>query len=50
MTALHWAALRGYDEIVQLLLEYDADVDVKDWVGFFDYKNIHLLMICVSME
>jgi ankyrin repeat protein len=33
MTALHWAALRGYDDIVRLLLEYEADVEVKDLVN-----------------
>jgi hypothetical protein len=32
MTALHWAALRGYIEIVKLLLSYSAFVDALDIV------------------
>ena len=32
MTALHWASLRGYIEIVKLLLNYSAFVDALDIV------------------
>ena len=32
MTALHWAAKRGDDELAHLILRYGADVDAKDIV------------------
>lgn len=34
-TALHWAAMNGYTEIVELLLEHGAVADVKDIVYSF---------------
>lgn len=30
MTALHWACKKGYIEIVEVLLKYNADVDAID--------------------
>ncbi len=32
-TALHWAAARGNDALVQLLLDHDADIDARDTNG-----------------
>jgi hypothetical protein len=33
-TALHGAALQGYDEVVQALVERGATLDIKDTEGF----------------
>eukprot|EP00825_Cyclidium_porcatum_P051540 TRINITY_DN9516_c0_g1_i2.p1 TRINITY_DN9516_c0_g1~~TRINITY_DN9516_c0_g1_i2.p1 ORF type:complete len:377 (+),score=58.27 TRINITY_DN9516_c0_g1_i2:753-1883(+) len=33
MTSLHWASKRGHANIVQLLMEYGADVDATDIIG-----------------
>lgn len=32
-TALHWAAMNGHTDIVTILLEYNADVHIKDNVS-----------------
>ncbi len=32
---LHWAALYGHLEIIELLIERGADVDMKDKVGIY---------------
>ena len=34
MTALHTASAKGHTEIVMLLLNYHAQVEVKNKVGF----------------
>jgi ankyrin repeat protein len=33
MTALHWAAKNGHLDITELLLEYNANVNIKDKSG-----------------
>lgn len=30
-TPLHWATKRGYDKIVNILVDYGADVTLKDY-------------------
>lgn len=32
MTGLHWAAKRGFANLVKILIQYNADVDAKDIV------------------
>ena len=32
-TPIHWACRRGYDQLVQILVDYGADVSVKDSLG-----------------
>ena len=31
-TPLHWAAKRGYEKIISILIKYEADVFAKDLV------------------
>lgn len=33
MTGLHWAAKRDHPKIVQVLIDYGADVDARDIIG-----------------
>ena len=33
MTALHWAAKRGFPEIVRVLINYHSDVNARDIIG-----------------
>lgn len=34
-TAMHWAAKRGFVDMIELLLEYGADIDADDLVKIF---------------
>ena len=33
---MHWAAKRGFHDIVELLLAYDIEVEAKDFVRHID--------------
>jgi ankyrin repeat protein len=32
-TPLHWACKRGYDQVVEILVDFGADVTIKDHIG-----------------
>ena len=40
MTPLHWAAIRGKDGTVQLLVEKGADMNIKDFMGVREWVCI----------
>ena len=39
-TALHWAAYQGKHKFVKVLLSYDADINVRDSDGRYDFTLV----------
>lgn len=48
MTALHWASVYGQLELLQILLQYGAEVDKMDIVSILSHPYIYYfhLQIC----
>ena len=42
MTPLHYAVNREYPDVVQVLLDHGADVNIRDDVGYFYYVVIRV--------
>ena len=49
-TALYWAALEGYDNIVQMLIDYSAAVDVGRDDVTTDVCFIHFSLACMGTQ
>ena len=49
LSGLHWAAKRGFIEIAKLLIQFNADVDSKDFVKrtplylAVEFNNINII-------